>query len=489
MFERYTEKARRVIFFARYEACQFGSPLIETEHLLLGLLREDKALTRRFFLAGTDGTIRPEIEQHTTIREKVSTSADLPLSNESQRVLAYSWEEAERLSHKHIGTEHLLLGLLREEKCFAAQLLNDRGVRLETAREELARKAEGVQTVEPPREAIASARSRANLVPVEPLHPLVGRADELDRILHILGCYNAKNPVVVGEPGVGKRTIVGGLAQRIADGAVPPSLADASVVELDLPPWGAIGSAWYENFHAALPKAAEEGVILFVDELHISPDGVFWRSAAHLQEILRREVVSGHLQCVSVATPAGYAKSIAEHGWLEGCFQPIRVGPASDDEALSVLRGIKHIYEEFHAVRYTDEALSDAVAYVSACVRDRYLPGKAVDVMDEAGSVVRMRNSRLPEEVIEVQKRIRFIGKRMQSAIANHEFEKARFYSDEERKERENLREVGKKYKMDDTAVVQEVTREDIEGVVARWTGATVEAIRKSRAANRDGSQ
>jgi len=205
MFERYTEKARRVIFFARYEASQFGSPYIETEHLLLGLLREDKALTNRFLRSHASvESIRKQIEGHTTIREKVSTSVDLPLSNECKRVLAYAAEEAERLSHKHIGTEHLLLGLLREEKCFAAEILHERGLRLLAIREELAR---ATQEKAPP-----SQRNRESSLLVEfsrdltqaamdnQLDPLVGRDQELERVVQILCRRTKNNPVLIGEP-------------------------------------------------------------------------------------------------------------------------------------------------------------------------------------------------------------------------------------------------------------------------------------------------
>ena len=235
MFERYTEKARRVIFFARYEASQFGSPYIETEHLLLGLLREDKALTNRFLRSHASvESIRKQIEGHTTIREKVSTSVDLPLSNECKRVLAYAAEEAERLSHKHIGTEHLFLGLLREEKCFAAEILHERGLRLSTIREELARTSQ--EKASPQRGQRESSllsefsRDLTQSAMDSQLDPLVGRDGEVERVVQILCRRTKNNPVLIGEPGVGKTAIVEGLAQRIADGEVPSFLADKRIL-------------------------------------------------------------------------------------------------------------------------------------------------------------------------------------------------------------------------------------------------------------------
>ena len=290
-----------------------------------------------------------------------------------------------------------------------------------------------------------------------------------------------KNPVLVGEVGVGKRTIVGGLVKRIDDCTVPTFLSDASVVEVDMPLGGDAGPEWFDRMRGAILKASERGVILFVDDLHTPVGGVFGQAAAQLQALLKQPIVGGQLQCISVATPDAYARSVADHGWLESCFQPVRVAPANEDESLKVLRAIKKTYEDFHGVGYTDEALASAVAYAAACIPDRQLPGKAVDVMDEAGSVVRMRAGVLPEDVAELQKRIAFIVHRMQVAIANREFEKARFYSEEERKERENLQNARRQHKMEESAPVLEVTVADIEGVVARWTGATIEAIRKAR--------
>jgi ATP-dependent Clp protease ATP-binding subunit ClpC len=197
-----------------------------------------------------------------------------------------------------------------------------------------------------------------------------------------------------------------------------------------------MGSAWFESFRGALPKAGEKGAILFVDELHTMIDGVFGLAASHLQEILKRAIVSGQLQCISVTTPREYAHSIANHGWLESCFQPIYVAPATEADTSAVLNGIKHVYEEFHRVSYADQTLAAAVACANAFLANRHFPGKAVEVIDEAGSCAKLRQTELPDEVAEVQKRVRFILQHLDSAVQNHEFEKARFYWDEEKKER-----------------------------------------------------
>jgi ATP-dependent Clp protease ATP-binding subunit ClpC len=487
MFERYTEKARRVIFFARYEASQFGSPYIETEHLLLGLLREDKALTNRFLRSHASvESIRKQIEGHTTIREKVSTSVDLPLSNECKRVLAYAAEEAERLSHKHIGTEHLLLGLLREEKCFAAEILHERGLRLLAIREELAR---ATQEKAPP-----SQRSRESSLLAEfsrdltqaamdnQLDPLVGRDQELERVVQILCRRTKNNPVLIGEPGVGKTAIVEGLAQRISDGDVPSFLADKRVLALDLSLIVA-GTKYRGQFEERLKTIMKElmenqNSIIFIDELHTLVGAGSAEGSLDAANILKPALSRGEIQCIGATTPAEYRKSIEKDRSLERRFQAVKVPPPNEEDAVKIIMGIKDRYEKFHAVSYTDDAINFAVSHSSRYIPDRFLPDKAIDLIDEAGARVKLRQTSLPEEITEVQKRIKFIVHRMENAIANHEFEKARFYSDEERKERENLRALRDKYHLDDsTAGI--VGREDIEDVVSRWTGVPITSIKE----------
>ncbi|HEX4378731.1 MAG TPA: Clp protease N-terminal domain-containing protein, partial [Candidatus Acidoferrum sp.] len=276
MFERYTEKARRVIFFARYEASQYGSPYIETEHLLLGLMREDKALANRFLRQqGSIESIRKEIEARITIRERISTSVEVPLSAECKRILNMAGEEAERLGVKHVGTEHLLLGILREEKCFGAEILMERGLRLSTLREELARTTgEKTTTARPKETSLLAEFSRDLTLAAQEgsLDPLVGREGEVERVIQILCRRTKNNPVLIGEPGVGKTAIVEGLAQRISDGDVPPFLADKRILSLDLSLIVA-GTKYRGQFEERLKTIMKElmesqNSIVFIDELH-----------------------------------------------------------------------------------------------------------------------------------------------------------------------------------------------------------------------------
>jgi ATP-dependent Clp protease ATP-binding subunit ClpC len=470
MFERYTEKARRVIFFARYEASQFGSPYIESEHLLLGIVREDKALSNRF-LRSEVASIRKQVESQTTTREKTSTSVDLPLSNESKRVLAYAGEEAERLAHKHIGTEHLLLGLLREEKCFAAQILVERGVRLSEVREELARHPhEGAEGQKRPSVHDEFSSYISDLV--DHTRPLIGREKELDRLIELLSRFSGKNPVLVGEPGVGKRTIVGGLARRIADGTIPQSLAEKAILVLDLPPLRVLekNGSWHERLDRALVAAAENGKIFFLNRMHDRPGGISPVAPIHVTELLQRPIIAGKIQCIGTSTPANFAKLRADGHWLAEYFEPIEVAPASEETAIKVLQGIKGAYEKFHNVSYTDDAIDHAVLYANKYVKNRSLPGTAVDVIDEAGAAAQLQQGVLPEEVVEVQKRIRFIVQRRETSMANFEFEKARFYSQEERKERDNLKQLREKYKLDNNPAFN-VGREEIERAIRKLIG------------------
>src|ERR1700734_3983925 len=486
VFERYTEKARRVIFFARYEASQYGSPYIETEHLLLGLMREDKALANRFLRQqGSIESIRKEIEARITIRERISTSVEVPLSAECKRILNMSAEEAERLGHKHVGTEHLLLGILREEKCFGAEILMERGLRLSTLREELARTSGEKAPAARPKETSLLAEFSRDLTQAAlegQLDPLVGREREVERVIQILCRRTKNNPVLIGEPGVGKTAIVEGLAQRISDSDVPPFLADKRILSLDLSLIVA-GTKYRGQFEERLKTIMKElmenqNAIIFIDELHTLVGAGSAEGSLDAANILKPALSRGEIQCIGATTPAEYRKSIEKDRSLERRFQAVKVPPPNEEDAIKIIMGIKDKYEKFHAVSYTDDAITFSVSHSSRYIPDRFLPDKAIDLIDEAGARVKLRQTSMPEELTEVQKRIKFIVHRMENAIANHEFEKARFYSDEERKERDNLRALREKYHLDESSTGV-VNREDIEDVVSRWTGVPVTSIKE----------
>jgi ATP-dependent Clp protease ATP-binding subunit ClpC len=485
MFERYTEKARRTIFFGRFEASQLGSPFIETEHLLLGLLREDKALTHRF-LRSTNvvESIRKQIEDRTLAEKKppLSTSVDLPLSNESKRALAYAAEEAERLSHRHIGCEHLLLGLLREEKSFAAEMLHERGLRISAIREELGKTPDA--PVPPARETTRSLELGLDLVEQAAggqLGPLVGRVQELEQVIQVLGRFSKNNPVLVGEPGVGKKAIVDGLARRMADHDLPSVLPYVSIVALDLPMvvFNAQDRSHYDQLMRELLIGGPYALFLIDGLERLTGSGVAGTSL-EIVHLLKPALLRGTIQCIGMATPAKYRQILETEPWVGQCFQAVEVREPSEAEALQVVLGAKGRYEKFHGVTYTDEALQYAVFLSNSYLINRSLPDKALDLIDEAGTWVKLQQGPPPEEIKESQKKLKLIVSRMENAISNHEFEKARFYSDEERKERDNLKLLRAKYKIDETASAV-VTREIIEDVVARWTGIPVSSIRKSR--------
>ena len=494
MFERYTEKARRTIFFARYEASQFGCPYIETEHLLLGVLREDKELAHRFLrdVAAVE-EIRRQIESATTVGEKISTSVDLPLSNESKRVLAYAAEEAERLAHKHIGSEHLLLGLLREEKSFAAAILHERGVRISFVREALAQEARAL--AQEARAEESAAQPKRSELPADfsvyltklakegQLLPCIGREKEIEQVMEALGRSTKNNVVLVGEQGVGKRTIAEGVVQRVAGSQAPVFLHNKLFAAIDLARLAAAAarSPRPEDWeHAANAEFSAWGVstIFVFDDLHwLLASGQ--REAQELTLLLKAALLEGTVRCIALATPEHYRAAVEKAPWLERCFRAIQVGQPSQDEAVEILRGIKGRFEKFHTVQYSDESLKAAVAYSSRHVKNRPLPDKAIDLLDDAGASMKMKHAgRIPPDLVEAHNKLRFITHRMENAIANHEFEKARFYSDEERQQKQILEELQRKFQIQ-IAHAGQVTTEDIEEALSRWTGMPVAMIRQ----------
>lgn len=490
MFERYTEKARRAIFFARYEASEFGSRYIEAEHLLLGILREEKALVLRLLnLPGAFEILREEIENHTPAAEKISTSVDLPLSNEGKRALAYAAEEAERMAQKNIAGGHLLLGLLREEKCFAASLLSQRGVTLDSARivvKALENESSGMVQTDRPDLAkrsfdIAELGMDLTAQAVEGTLPnLIGRESELAQVVQVLCRLTRGNPVLIGEPGVGKKSIVYGLAHRIVQCEVPARLQNNRLVSLDL---GVIASGvksrtQFENNLAEILSQLlnRPAVMLFVEGLHMLAQTQRFLNVAN---VFKPALMLGSLHCISTASPAEYRKTVEIAPWLEELFTCIEVRPATEKEAAEVLHGVKARFQDFHGVTYSDEAIEYAVFHSSSYLPDGHLPEKAIDLIDEAAVLANLRQPAPPPEILELRKKVKLIKERHEAAIQNHEFEKARFYSDELRKERANLKAAEAQYQPGESAAI--VRRDEIEMVVAAKTGVSIESLRRSR--------
>src|SRR5687767_3441332 len=461
MFERYTEKARRVIFFARYEASQFGAPAIEPEHLLLGLMREDKTLTGRFFPRAQVSieSIRKEIEGRTLLREKISTSVELPLAPETKHVLAYAHEESDRLQHRHIGTEHLLLGLLREERSMAAEILYERGLRLNAVRDEIARQSGTDSRTSQKKDTphlVEFSRDLTEDASNDKLDPLIGREAEIERVVQILCRRTKNNPVLIGEPGVGKTAIVEGLAQRIVRGDVPSFLEHKRILSLDLSLIVA-GTKYRGQFEERLKQIMRELVenpqyIVFIDELHTLVGAGSAEGSLDAANILKPALSRGEIQCIGATTPAEFRKSIEKDRSLERRFQAVKVPPPSEAEAVSILDGVRERYESFHQVRYTDDALQAAVYQSHRYIPDRFLPDKAIDVIDEAGARVKLRV------------------RREQGNLAdwNELNDWSRSYDGA------SLRGT-----QEDALVAAEVTRDDVEDVIARWTGIPVNSLKE----------
>jgi len=462
MFERYTEKARRVIFFARYEASQFGAHAIEPEHLLLGLMREDKTLTGRFFPRAqlSIESIRKEIEGRTLLREKISTSVELPLAPETKRVLAFAHEESDRLQHRHIGTEHLLLGLLREERSMAAEILYERGLRLNAVRDEISRQSghESRSTAKKDTPHLVEfSRDLTEDAANDKLDPLIGREPEIERVVQILCRRTKNNPVLIGEPGVGKTAIVEGLAQRIVAGEVPSFLENKRILSLDLSLIVA-GTKYRGQFEERLKQIMRELIenpqyIVFIDELHTLVGAGSAEGSLDAANILKPALSRGEIQCIGATTPSEFRKSIEKDRSLERRFQAVKVPPPSEAEAVEILDGVRERYESFHQVHYTDDALEAAVYQSHRYIPDRFLPDKAIDVIDEAGARVKLRV------------------RREQGSLDDWDAQ----LSDWTRSPFED----SSARNTDDAIVSAKVTRDDVEEVIARWTGIPVTSLKE----------
>src|SRR5213080_1175852 len=486
MFERYTERARRVLFFARYEASQLGSISIETEHLLLGLIREGKGLTSRIFARShlSLENIRKEIEGRTVFREKVSTSVEIPFSAETKRVLQFAAEEADRLLHNYIGTEHLLLGILREERSVAASILIEKGMRLNAGREDIVQLLNEKTTLTRVKETPLLAEFSRDLTESamkNQLDPLVGREHELERVQQVLCRRTKNNAVLIGEPGVGKTAIVEGLAQKIVYGDVPHFLADKRILALDISLIVA-GTKYRGQFEERLKAIMKEltenpNIIVFIDELHTLVCAGSAEGSLDAANILKPALSRGEIRCIGATTPAEYRKYIEKDRSLERRFQAIKVDPPAEKETIDILMGVKDRYEQFHHVEYTQEAIEAAVYQSSRYITDRFLPDKAIDLVDEAGARAKLKEAGYSEEFGEINKSIRVAVEQMENAVSQKDFEKAQFYREQEVSARENLVSIQQRFDVKSSARKVIVGKQEIDEVVSKWTGVPITSI------------
>jgi ATP-dependent Clp protease ATP-binding subunit ClpC len=474
MFERYTERSRRVIFFARYEALQYGSPVIAPEHVLLGLMREDKSLAAKFLPfkhSITVDTMRREVEERIVVRDRKPQSSELHLSAATKQILFYANEESRQLKNRHIGPEHLLLGIVREERSIAAEILFGYGIRLQDIRDEMMRQsgipgvlATGADTSKPASLAEYTRDLTAD-ASAGKLDPLVGRDPELERIVEILCRRTKNNPVLIGEAGVGKTAIIEGLAQRIVDREVPSFLENKRILSLDLSLIVA-GTKYRGQFEERLKKIMSElkenrENIVFIDELHTLVGAGSAEGTLDAANILKPALSRGEIQCIGATTPSEFRKYIEKDRALERRFQAVKVEPPTEEQAIEIIRGVVERYEAFHQIRYTADALTAAVKQSNRYIPDRFLPDKAIDVLDEAGARAKLRHSHENrgepswKETVENWKR----AAANEDQLINYELRS-----------------------LEDSFAAVEVTKDDVDAVIARWTGVPVSSVKQEEA-------
>jgi ATP-dependent Clp protease ATP-binding subunit ClpC len=488
VFEKFNEKARRALFFARYEASKLGSRVIESEHILLGILREGEdsvtELFRRFHVKPEE--IRREIEGERVFVERISSTAELPLSEEAKKILAYAAHESESMLHPAVGSEHLLVGVLRVEGCLAMRLLVQHGFDVYSLREEvltLARERENAQQKKELPFLSEYARDLTAIAAQGGFDPLVGREREVDRIVQILSRRTKNNPILLGEPGVGKTAIVEGLAQRIVESRVPIFLAGKRVLALDLSLIVA-GTKYRGQFEERLKGILKElreskDILVFVDEIHSLIGAGSAEGSLDAANILKPALSRGEVSCIGATTLKEYRKFIEKDRSLLRRFQAVIVQPPSIDETLSILEGIRDRYESFHKVRYGDEALRTAIYQSTRYIPDRFQPDKAIDVLDEAGAKVKLRRVRDTQHLRKVEQEIRDVVRQMKQAISDKSFEDAVYLREREIELRDDLA------RMSTTAgddADLEVTARDVEEVISSWTGIPVAALQKDEA-------
>ena len=512
MFERFTEKAIKVIMLAQEEARRLGHNFVGTEQILLGLIGEGTGVAAKVLKSMGVNLKDARVEVEKIIgRGSGFVAVEIPFTPRAKRVLELSLEEARQLGHNYIGTEHLLLGLIREGEGVAARVLENLGVDLAKVRTQVIRMLGETAEVASGGGGKGSTKTPTldefgsnltQLAAESKLDPVVGRHNEIDRVIQILGRRTKNNPVLIGEPGVGKTAIAEGLAQRITQGDVPDILEDKRVLTLDIGLLVA-GTKYRGEFEERLKKIMEEirsagNVILVIDEVHTLIGAGAAEGAIDAANILKPALARGELQCIGATTLDEYRKHIERDAALERRFQPVMVGEPSVEDTIEILRGLRERYEQHHRLKISDEALVAAATLGDRYISDRFLPDKAIDLIDEAGSRVRLMNSKLPPAAKEVDKQLRDIQKQKEDAVRDQDFSKAGELRDKEVELREQIRTILQTHRdeeLSESEVISipetdgesvavnrfpVVTEEDIAHIVASWTGVPVQKLTES---------
>ena len=486
-FEKFSERARRVLSLAQEEAQRFNHNYIGTEHILLGLVRETDGVAARVLssLNVELSKVRSAVEFIIGRGERPSPG-DIGLTPRAKKVIELAVDEARRLTHHYIGTEHLLIGIMREGEGVAAGVLESLGVSLDKVRAETTRILN--QSVSQSQGHSRSSNRTPTLDQLGidltkyaqdgKLDPVIGRSKEIARVVQILSRRTKNNPVLVGPPGVGKTAIVEALAQQVNAGEVPENLTNRRVVTLDM---GALvaGTKYRGEFEERLKKVVEEikssgNCILFIDEMHTMVGAGAAEGAVDAANILKPSLARGELQCIGATTLDDYRKYVERDPALERRFQPVNVDEPSTEETVEILRGIKPKFEEFHNVKIEDDALLAAASLASRFIADRYLPDKAIDLMDEAGSRVRIRTSGMPLGVKESQKMLETVRRDKDEAISQQQYEYAAELRDREVKLADSLQQLQSEWRETSSDEKASVTEEEIAEVVSMWTGIPV---------------
>jgi|TARA_B110000046_G_scaffold183094_1_gene218446 ATP-dependent Clp protease ATP-binding subunit ClpC len=495
MFERFTEKAIKVIMLAQEEARRLGHNFVGTEQILLGLIGEGTGIGPKVLKAMGVNLKDARVEVEKIIgRGSGFVAVEIPFTPRAKRVLELSLEEARQLGHNYIGTEHLLLGLIREGEGVAARVLENLGVDLSKVKSQIIRSLGDNTEVSSSNNATRSKTPTldefgTNLTQkaIEGrLDPVVGRAKEIERVIQILGRRTKNNPVLIGEPGVGKTAIAEGLAQRISNRDIPDTLEDKKVVALDI---GLLiaGTKYRGEFEERLKKIMDEvrtanNIILVIDEVHTLIGAGAAEGAIDAANILKPALSRGELQCIGATTLEEYRKHIEKDAALERRFQPVMVGEPSVEETIEILYGLRERYEKHHKLVISDEALAAAAKFADQYIADRFLPDKAIDLIDEAGSRVRLMNSQLPAAAKELDQELREILKTKDDAVRNQDFEKAGQLREREMEIKAQINAIAqsKKGASEETNTTPTVTEEDIAQIVAAWTSIPVNKLTKS---------